>query len=58
MTSNIIYNLAQIGVPIRDAELFDIATYMEIVQIAKEQMDGIDGSPKHATQSDIDAFLL
>lgn len=58
VTSNIVYNLAQLGISIRDAELFDIATYKEIVEIAKEQMEGICGSPRKATQSDIDKFLL
>lgn len=50
--------MAQLGISIRDAELFDIATYKEIVEIAKEQMEGICGGPRKATQSDIDKFLL
>ena len=50
--------MAQLGISIRDAELFDIATYKEIVEIAKEQMEGICGGTRKATQSDIDKFLL
>jgi hypothetical protein len=50
--------LAQIGIPIRDADLFDIEVYMEMVDIAKEQMHGISGGSKKASQSDIDTFLL
>lgn len=56
VTANIIFNLAQLGIPIRDSEFFDIHTYLEIVEIQKN-LYSKEGSSREATQSDIDAFL-
>lgn len=56
VTANIIFNLAQLGIPIRDSQFFDVATYLEIVEIQKQVYGGESGS-RAATQSDIDAFL-
>jgi hypothetical protein len=55
-TANIIYNLAQLGIPIRDSEFFDIQTYLEIVEIHKNVYAGETPS-RQATQADIDTFL-
>lgn len=57
-TSNIIYNLAQLGIPLRDAELFDIGTYLEILDIHKGMTDVKGVRSRKATQEDIDLFLL
>jgi len=48
--------LAQLGIPIRDSEFFDIKTYLEIVEIQKN-LYSKEGTTRSATQSDIDAFL-
>jgi hypothetical protein len=47
--------LAQLGIPIRDAEFIDIATYLDIVKLQKKIYGGID--ERKATQADIDAFI-
>jgi hypothetical protein len=58
-TANIIFNLAQLGIPLRDAELFDIGTYLEIVDIQSKMLKGSAGeTTRKATQKDIDNFLL
>lgn len=56
VTANIIFNLAQLGIPIRDSEFFDISVYLEIVELQKEIYGG-NGGDRKATQADIDAFL-
>ena len=56
VTANIIFNLAQLGIPIRDSEFFDISVYLEIIELQKEIYGGANGC-RRATQSDIDAFL-
>lgn len=56
-TSNIIFNLAQMGIPIRDAYFIEIDTYFELVDLFKESMGHVEGH-RNATQSDIDNFLL
>ena len=56
-TSNIIFNLAQMGIPIRDAFFIEIDTYFELVDLFKESMGASEGR-RNATQSDIDNFLL
>ncbi|MGE4341474.1 MAG: hypothetical protein AB7E23_00040 [Bacilli bacterium] len=48
--------MAQLGIPIRDSEFFDIQTYLEIVEIQKSVYAGETPS-RTATQSDIDKFL-
>jgi len=48
--------LAQLGIPIRDAEFFDIRTYLDIVKLQKSIYEE-GGSSRQATQADIDAFL-
>ena len=55
ITANIIFNLAQLGIPIRDAEFFDIRTYLDIVKLQKSIYE--EGGSRKATQADIDAFL-
>jgi hypothetical protein len=49
--------LAQLGIPLRDAELFDIETYLQIIDIQARIMNGEKVS-RPATQQDIDSFLL
>lgn len=56
-TSNIIFNLAQMGIPIRDAFFIEIDTYFELLDLFKESMGGSSGS-RRATQADIDKFLF
>ena len=56
-TSNIIFNLAQMGIPIRDAFFIEIDTYFELVDLFKESY-GSSERGRNATQSDIDNFLL
>ena len=56
-TSNIIFNLAQMGIPLRDACFIEIDTYFELVDLFKESMGHVEGH-RNATQSDIDNFLL
>ncbi|MCQ2798195.1 MAG: hypothetical protein MJ241_07105 [Bacilli bacterium] len=48
--------MAQLGIPIRDAVFFDIATYLEIVALQK-RIYSQDGGSRNATQADIDAFI-
>jgi hypothetical protein len=48
--------LAQLGIPIRDSEFFDIKTYLEIVEIQKNVYAG-EAPSRAATQTDIDTFL-
>jgi hypothetical protein len=55
VTANIIFNLAQLGIPIRDAEFFDIQTYLDIVKLQKEIFSG--ETNRQASQADINAFL-
>jgi hypothetical protein len=49
--------LAQLGIPIRDAEYFDIDTYKAIVNLQKEIYGHQGVVNRQATQADIDAFL-
>lgn len=56
VTANIVFNLAQLGIPIRDAEYIDIHTYLDIVKLQKKIYSN-HSEPREATQSDIDAFL-
>ena len=57
-TSNIIFNLAQMGISIRDAFYVEIDTYFELVDLFAESMGGTKSKSREATQSDIDNFLL
>ena len=56
-TSNIIFNLAQMGISLRDAEFIEIDTYFELLDLFRESMSG-EKKPRPATQEDIDEFLL
>ena len=56
-TSNVIFNLAQMGISLRDAEFIEIDTYFELLDLFRESMSG-EKKPRPATQEDIDAFLL
>ena len=56
ITATIIFNLASLGIPIRDAEFFDIRTYLDIIALQKK-IYGEGGTTRQATQADIDAFL-
>lgn len=57
-TSNIIFNLAQMGIPIKDAFFIEIDTYFELLDLFRESIGGGKGGPRRATQSDIDKFLF
>ncbi len=57
-TSNVIYNLAQMGIAISDAHFIEIDTYFELIDLFNESLNQIDNGPRMATQSDIDNFLL
>lgn len=57
-TSNIIFNLAQMGIPLKDAFFIEIDTYFELLDLFRESFNGGVGSRKEATQADIDKFLL
>lgn len=58
MTSNIIFNLSQMGISLSDAFLIEIDTYFELVDLFMESMGRSESSSREATQSDIDNFLL
>lgn len=49
--------MAQLGIPIRDAELLDIETYKAIVGLHREVYGHQGAASRQATQADIDAFL-
>jgi hypothetical protein len=55
-TSNIIFNLAQMGISIGDAFFIDIDTYLELLDLFNKQNS--DEGKVEASQSDIDKFLL
>ena len=57
-TSNIIFNLSQMGISIRDACFIEIDTYFELLDLYDSSMNGENNGPKMATQADIDNFLL
>lgn len=57
-TSNIIFNLSQMGISLTDAFLIEIDTYFELVDLFMESMGKSEDSSREATQSDIDNFLL
>lgn len=56
-TSNIIFNLTQMGISIRDSEFIEIDTYFELLDLFNESMSN-ETKPRQATQADIDAFLM
>lgn len=56
-TSNIIFNLAHLGLSIEDSKYFDITTYFELVQLEMKVISGNSGV-KIASQADIDRFLI
>lgn len=56
-TSNIIFNLAQMGIPLKDAFFIEIDTYFELLDLFRESFNGGSG-PRRATQADIDKFLF
>lgn len=56
-TSNIIFNLAQMGIPLKDAFFIEIDTYFELLDLFRESLSGGSG-PRKATQADIDKFLF
>ncbi len=57
-TSNIIFNLSQMGISLSDAFLIEIDTYFELVDLFMESMGRSESSSREATQTDIDNFLL
>ena len=57
-TSNIIFNLAQMGIPLRDACFIEIDTYFELVDLFKNATSDSSNNPRVATQADIDMFLM
>lgn len=56
-TSNIIFNLAQMGIQIKDAFFIEIDTYFELLDLFRKSM-GEQSRTRKATQADIDKFLL
>jgi len=50
--------LAQLGISLRDAELFDVSTYLEVLDIQEKMLNKNEVGSRRATQSDIDLFLL
>lgn len=56
-TANIIYNLAHLGISIKDTEFFDIEVYSKIIELEVNTMSG-EATSRNATQKDIDLFLL
>jgi len=56
--SNIIFNLSQMGISIRDAFFIEIDTYFELLDLFKESMGLDEDGSRTATQTDIDRFLL
>jgi hypothetical protein len=57
ITANIIFNLAHLGLSIKDSKFFDLETYFTIVDLETNVIQGKSGVRK-ATQKDIDAFLV
>lgn len=57
-TSNIIFNLAQMGISLGDAYFIELDTYFELVDLFQESMGGSRPMSREASQSDIDSFLL
>jgi len=57
-TSNIIFNLAQMGISIRDACFIELDTYFELVDLFKNAMGDSSNNTRVATQADIDMFLM
>jgi hypothetical protein len=57
-TSNIIFNLSQMGISLADAFLIEIDTYFELVDLFMKSMGRSESSSREATQTDIDNFLL
>ena len=57
-TSNVIFNLAQMGIALGDAYHIEIDTYFELIDIFSENLDKTGNAPRMATQADIDNFLL
>lgn len=55
-SANIIFNLGKLNLSIEDSKHFDIATYIELIEIEKELYKGSDS--RSATQSDIDRFFM
>jgi len=56
-TSNIIFNLAHLGLSIEDSKQFDLTIYFELVELEMKVLQG-NGTDRKASQSDIDAYLL
>lgn len=56
-TSNIIYNLAHLGISIKDTEYFDIEVYARLIDLEVRTISNHE-SPRKANQKDIDLFLL
>ncbi|MDY0364174.1 MAG: hypothetical protein RBR27_05590, partial [Bacilli bacterium] len=57
VTANIIYNLAHLGISLKDARYIDIDVYVELINL---ELKTISNEPesRRATQKDIDLFLL
>lgn len=55
-SANIIFNLGKLGLSIEDSKLFDIATYIELIELEKELYKS--EATRSATQSDIDSFFI
>ena len=56
-TANIIYNLAHLGISIKDTEYFDIEVYAKLIELEVKTMSN-ETPIRRATQKDIDAFLV
>lgn len=56
-TSNIIFNLSQMGLSLKEAEMIEIDTYFELLDLYQESMSPKPSS-RMASQNDIDRFLL
>jgi hypothetical protein len=56
VTANIIFNLAHLGISVEDSKYFDLETYLQLIHLEMQVIQGKDHARK-ATQSDIDAFF-
>ncbi|MFA5482826.1 MAG: hypothetical protein WC278_05610, partial [Bacilli bacterium] len=57
VTANIIYNLAHLGISLKDARYIDIDVYVELINLELKTMSN-EPESRRATQKDIDLFLL
>lgn len=54
-TSNIIFNLSQMGISLNDSRFIELDTYFELLDLYRKSNGG--NSTREATQADIDRFL-